>query len=271
MDPSTVDSAPLRVARALCRRRSAVLLYHGLGDPAPGTDPHNLQVRPQAFRAQLELLLAAGFELVTVAELAARIENGSPPPGLAALSFDDGMEDNHSVLAPILAEHGAPATIYVTTGAIGEPNPYMGEASGARMMNADEIRALAGAGFEIGAHSVSHPDMSALSRELCLAEMTESKTELERITGEPVRTFAYPFGHYGPAAIAAAKEAGFEAAATCVNRGSWAPYELKRTLITGRTEIRGFLARISGLYEPLVLGRAGSAARRATRRLRARG
>lgn len=38
-----------------------ILLYHGIGTPRPEHDPHNLQVAPEAFRAQLELMRAAGF------------------------------------------------------------------------------------------------------------------------------------------------------------------------------------------------------------------
>lgn len=264
------DRIPLRLARAIRRRRSAILLYHGLGDPAPGHDPDNLQVRPQAFGRQLDLLLTAGFEFVTVSEFASRIADGRPPAGLVALSLDDGMEDNHSVLAPILAEYQVPATIYVTTGTIGAANPFMAPESGARMMEAGEIAALAAAGHEIGAHSVTHPDMSALGYDECLREMAESKATVEEITGTPARAFAYPFGSYGPAAMEAARDAGFATATTCINRGSWDPYELRRTLITGRDAMAGFLTRVAGVYEPLVLGRTGTAARRATRGLRGR-
>jgi peptidoglycan/xylan/chitin deacetylase (PgdA/CDA1 family) len=181
------------------------------------------------------------------------------------------MEDNHSVAAPILAEYALPATVYVTTGSIGAPNPFIAPEAGARMMSAEQIADLAASGWEIGSHTVTHPDMAAMDYAECRRELAESKATLEEIVGAPLRTFAYPFGNYGPAAMAAARDTGFEAALTCVNRGSWAPFEMKRTLITGRDRGPGFVARLSGAYEPLVLGRAGTLARRATRRLRRRG
>lgn len=248
-----------------------ILAYHGLGEAPPDSDPHHLLVHPDRFRTHVGLLSEAGFQFITVAELAARTPaGGTPPPGLAAISFDDGMEDNFSEALPILRELGIPATVYVLTGAIGAPNPWLSPKSGRRMMNGEELRALAQAGLELGAHTVTHPDLSRLDAEACLKEMTESKDAVEEITGEPVRTFAYPFGHYGPAAMQAARAAGFEAAVTCVNRGSWDPFELKRTLVTGRDGLGSFLARVSGIYEPLVLSRAGTAARRATAGVRSR-
>lgn len=188
-----------------------------------------------------------------------------PEPGLAAVTFDDGMLDNlTTAAAPILAEFGAAATVYVQTGAIGQPNPWMDPAAGERMMTADELRELAGLGWEIGGHTVTHPDLARLGRDECVAEMAAGKEELERITGTEVVSFAYPFGHYGPAAVEAARAVGFESAATCVYRGGWDRYELRRELVTGRDGLVAFAAKVAGIYEPLVLGRAGTVARRLT-------
>src|SRR5512133_2377242 len=151
-----------RLAQMLRARRSVILCYHGIGPTNTRIDPGFLRVRPAAFHAQLELLLGAGFEFLTVAEFADRAAGGEPPPGLAALSFDDGMDDNHTVVLPILRELQLPATVYVATGLMRKPNPWMAAGAGARMMDEAELRDLAAAGFEIGAHSVSHPDLSQL-------------------------------------------------------------------------------------------------------------
>jgi peptidoglycan/xylan/chitin deacetylase (PgdA/CDA1 family) len=258
----------LGVLRAVARRTSRILLYHGIGEAGRPDDPHHLVVDEVAFRVQLQLLQDAGFEFVTVAELAERIPpGGEPPPGLVAISFDDGMEDNFSRALPILSELGVPATVYVLTGAIGAENPWL---PGERMMTANELEAMARSGIELGAHTVTHPDLSSLPFDECLSEIESSRDRVEAITGTRPHTFAYPFGHYGPAAMNAVRDAGFSAAVTCINRGSWAPLELKRTLITGRDGVASFVARVSGAYEPLVLGRAGVLSRRATIGLRRR-
>jgi len=264
-----VPSATLvRALSELRARRSVVIGYHGVAGPqARGEDPENLRVSESSFRRQLELLRAAGFRFVTVAGLAQAAEAETPPPGLAALSFDDGMEDNHSVLLPLLEEYEIPATVYVTTGMIGRPNPWL---KGERMMTELELVRLTAAGVEIGAHTVSHPDLSALSREDCRREMAESRDRLERLTGSPVRTFAYPFCRYGEAAVAAAADAGFLAAVTCGGRGSWRLHELKRAMITGKDGLPTFLLKLADAYQPLFDSLAGRAARAGTRGTRRR-
>jgi peptidoglycan/xylan/chitin deacetylase (PgdA/CDA1 family) len=247
-----------------------ILCYHGVGPTSTSLDPGFLRVRPDVFRAQLELLLGAGFEFLTVAELADRSAGAEPPPGLAALSFDDGMDDNHAVVLPLLIELGLTATVYVTTGLIGKPNPWMAPGAGARMMDERELRELAAAGFEIGAHSVTHPDLSQRDYESCLREMTESRRALERIVDARVQTFAYPFCRYGPAAIAAVRSAGFTAAVTCQGRGSWDRYELKRSLITGKDGLPIFLLKLTDYYQPLFDSGPSRLVRASTRRLRER-
>ncbi len=254
--------------RRFGRNGSVVLCYHGVAAPAADVDPGSLRVSPDSFRAQVELLLEAGFEFLTVAEFVRRARGGTPPPGLAALSFDDGMDDNHSVVLPILRDYGIPATVYVVTGLIGMPNPWLSPGAHSRMMTVEELRELADAGVELGAHSVTHPDFSQLDRETSLREMVESRDTLERLTGAAVTTFAYPFCKYNAASAAAAREAGFDAAVTCWERGSWDPYELKRPLITGRDGIPSFVLKIVGVYLPLFDNRGARIARAATHGLR---
>ncbi len=253
--------------RDLLSHRSAVLAYHGIAPRNLATDPGFLRIAPDTFRRQVELLLEARFEFLSVASFASRLSAAGPPPGLIALSFDDGWDDNHEYLLPLLEEYRLPATVYVTTGLVGKPNPWM---PGARMMNEAELRDLARAGLDFGAHTVSHPDMSALGYETCLAEMTESRDELQRICGRPVRTFAYPFCFYGEPAVRAARDAGFDAAVTCGGRGSWEALELKRASINSKDGVTSFVLKLLDVYQPLFESSAGRLLRTSTRSARAR-
>ncbi len=257
-------------ASALRKRRSLVLAYHGIAESSAAVDPEFLRVAPEVFRGQLDVLLGAGFEVVTVAELARRAAGRTPPPGLVALSFDDGMDDNHSILLPILQAYGLPATVYVTTGLIGKPNPWM-KLGASRMMTEGELRDLVAAGVELGAHTVTHPNLEELDYDSCLREMVESRDLLAELTGQPVRTFAYPFCMYGEAAVRAARAARFDAAVTCLDRGSWAPFEMRRVMITGKDGPASFALKLAELYGPLFHSRAGQLARVSTRGARSRG
>jgi peptidoglycan/xylan/chitin deacetylase (PgdA/CDA1 family) len=262
-------SALLPAVRALRARRSIVLAYHGVAESNAAVDPDFLRVAPAVFRAQVELLRRAGFELVTVAELVQRSDGGPPPAGLAALSFDDGMDDNHAVALPILRELGVPATVYVATGLIGRPNPWMAPGT-SRMMTEDELRELAAAGIELGAHTVTHPNLEDLGYDDCLREMADSRDHVARLSGRPVRTFAYPFCKYGDDARRAARDAGFDAALTCQWRGSWDRYEMKRVMVGGKDGPASFVLKLYELYGPLFHSRAGRIVRGATRGIRSR-
>jgi len=263
----TVAVAALRRLRA---RSSVILNYHGVGRAMPDEDPEFLWVAPEQFKAQVGCLHAAGFEFVTVADLARRARGGTPPPGLAALSFDDGMHDNHAIVLPLLEAWGVPATFFVSTGTIGRPNPWLSPSTKARMMTSSELRQLVRAGMELGAHTVTHPDLSQLSVDACVQEMEASRAELEQLTGAAVTTFAYPFGRYGPEALEAVHRAGFAAAVTTQSRAAWALHELPRVPITGKDGLPSFVLKLSGRYEPLFDSPPGRVARTTTRRARRR-
>lgn len=65
---------------------------------------------------------------------------------------------------------------------------------------------------EIGAHTVTHPVLSAVPVALQRHEIEQSKIDLEEICGRPITKFAYPHGarsHYTPDTIAIVKRAGF--------------------------------------------------------------
>ncbi len=56
------------------------------------------------------------------------------------------------------------------------------------------VRNWVGMGLEIGCHTCSHPRLSRIDREEARTEIRTSREILEKITGQPVRFFAYPFG-----------------------------------------------------------------------------
>ena len=57
--------------------------------------------------------------------------------------------------------------------------------------------------FEIGWHTYSHPDLTKLSKEQIIAEITPPF---------PMKTFAYPYGNFNDLVVECVKEVGFERA-----------------------------------------------------------
>lgn len=86
------------------------------------------------------------------------------------------------------------------------------------MMSAREVRGLRAAGMEVGAHTRSHPILSALADEEALVEICGAKADLEAILGEGVHVFAYPNGNperdLSVRDVQLIAAAGFRAAAT---------------------------------------------------------
>jgi peptidoglycan/xylan/chitin deacetylase (PgdA/CDA1 family) len=254
---------------ALRRSSSVILGYHGVGTSAFWHDLSLLLVRPSRFRAQIELLLDAGFQFVTLAQLA-RLEPGvEPPPGYAAITFDDGMRNNLTAALPILRKYGIPATVYVASGMIGGESPWIAPAADNRLMDEDELRELSAAGWEIGAHTITHPDLSTLDYEACRHEIEQSRLALEAIIGLPVETFAYPFGRYGPAALQAVRDSGF-AAAVSTGSGGPAPFELARAMIGAADPMLLVVLKLTDRYEPLLQSAPLSTVRRFSKLIRKR-
>jgi peptidoglycan/xylan/chitin deacetylase (PgdA/CDA1 family) len=94
-----------------------VIGYHRVADSE--WDPLGLTVKPDNFAAQLDVLKKLR-DIVTVGELALRHAAGEPLERYAAITFDDGYADFATAVVPAIEAHAVPATVFVTTGAIGK-------------------------------------------------------------------------------------------------------------------------------------------------------
>jgi len=68
--------------------------------------------------------------------------------------------------------------------------------------------------FEIGAHTITHPELTKISKEAAFNEISGSKTYLENIIKKDIRVFCYPGGKYDYRTKELVKKAGFIAART---------------------------------------------------------
>jgi len=79
----------------------------------------------------------------------------------------------------------------------------------------DEVRRLAKAGVEFGAHSKSHPILPLVEDEaLVEEEIAGSKARVEQELGRPALHFCYPNGDYDDAIVGVVRHCGFQAAVT---------------------------------------------------------
>ena len=253
-------------------RPALVLAYHGLGCYPRDLDPHNLMVDPERFRRQMLTLKRRGYSFVSLTDFAAYLDDGPPPEGVCALTFDDGTVDNVELLLPLLTELGLPTTIFVCPGLLGEEHFAMPRSAGVRLVNLDQLMKLASSPLiEIGSHTNLHSDLSRASSEEAYQDLLSSKQELERLLQRPVNTFAYPKCRYSPACPDAARRAGYLVAVTCGGLGGRARLELARESIDSLDGRLGFALKSRRVFLPLRDSLPGKLARAAARPMRHRG
>lgn len=102
------------IAGRLNRRKSLVLLYHGVdaGAPNPVLNFDGMHVRVTRFERQMRYL-AKHYRAVTLDQLL----DGAPDAGrgkpLAAITFDDGYGNLYRYAYPVLKRLGLPATVFI--------------------------------------------------------------------------------------------------------------------------------------------------------------
>jgi peptidoglycan/xylan/chitin deacetylase (PgdA/CDA1 family) len=236
------------------------LAYHAVGDVPLREDPHRLFVRFEDLSRQVAKLRGWGYSFVSFGDLA-RLAADGRAEGHVALTFDDGYADNS-----VLPELGVPATVFVVSGWLGQLHRV---APVAPILTADATRDLHAKGIEIGAHTVTHPDLTTLGYEEARSELAGSKRDLEAVIEAPVEVAAYPFGRANHDTVRAARDAGFRAACLTTAEGSWdRPLELPRQAVENGTTLLGLRMKRDGRYEPMMRLYPARAARKLIRAIR---
>ncbi len=226
-----------------------ILLYHAIGGSrsewiAPFT------VTEDAFRNHLELVAASGRTALTVEELRLGLAGDLPLPARpVVITFDDGFADLATFAAPLLAEYGMPCTVFVTSGFLGRRSP-----GGDPMLSRADLRDLAGAGHEVGAHSVTHPELDTLSLRRARDEVTACRAELEDALDGPVVSFAYPHGYSSAPVRRLVREAGYQSACGVADSLSHAfdeSFRLSRLMLRFDTPPGTVTGWLSGTNAPM--------------------
>jgi glycosyltransferase involved in cell wall biosynthesis/peptidoglycan/xylan/chitin deacetylase (PgdA/CDA1 family) len=285
------------------------LMYHRVANTS--SDPYQLCVAPRHFEEHLEVV-RKNAQVLPLTELADHLRRGRWPRRGVVFTFDDGYVDNLRTAKPLLERYDMPATVFVTSGALGIEHEFWWDeierlllrpgtlprsltlevngiartwdlAAGShyceteaanrswslnepaaslaprqrfvqtiyrfvlplradekrsvldqleawaptsdaalsdhRTLSPDDLAELArGSLIEIGAHTVTHPMLPALSISEQYVEMHRSRLQLEQLLGRPVTSFAYPHGEYSPDTLVAVREAGFLRACTTRHR-----------------------------------------------------
>lgn len=257
---------------AIMRKPPVILCYHGIAEVEPRFDPVRLFVSPDNFRTQINRLKSRGYEFLTMTEFGERLGPNGPPPGICAITFDDGTVDHATTVPELLSELEVPGTIYVCPELLGEVYPWADEATETRFMTRLQLEALVKHPFvEIGAHTNTHVVLDEADFATAFDEMDRCRKTLASEFGIDAKSFCYPRCRYTPDCLPAAAKAGYTTAVSCCPLSdSWDRYALKRECIhtpdgriTFALKSRGMFQQVRG-FGPARLVRA------ATRRYRHR-
>lgn len=216
-------------------KRIPILMYHHIRDAdQAGSLESGLSVPPDAFAQHLDVLARAGYTTLRMDEALACLRGATGcPTRPVALTFDDGYQNAYTAALPLLQQRGFVATFYIVSDFVGQPG----------YLTWEQLKALHAAGMEIGAHTVSHADLTTIDADAARYEIAESKKRIGALVGTEVTSFCYPAGRNTPATRALVREAGFASAVTTDPAASFDdPLGLPRLRVDGTLDGAGFEA-----------------------------
>lgn len=159
-------------------------------------EPRRLTRRTFLALAGEGVLMGVAASVVRGATLAP-VFHGPRDERVLALTFDDGWSPVQTrAIFDVLERFGVAATFF----------PYAHAAERDRGL----WRAIADAGYPIGNHSRSHPDMTTLRPAAREAQIVEARGMIETMIGRPMLpVFRPPYGAYDPALLALSAKTGF--------------------------------------------------------------
>jgi peptidoglycan/xylan/chitin deacetylase (PgdA/CDA1 family) len=178
------------------RIKLPVLMYHHVGSASVG--PYSrLTIEPSDFEKQIRWLAAHGYSTIRSQDwIEWRQNQRALPQKPIMITFDDGYADVIKYALPLLHRYHFTALIFVVTSLLGRTNEW-DELDGwgpHRLVTAAQIREWASLGFEFGAHSRTHRNLTTLSAKDVQDEIVGSSSDLERILGTRPVSFAFPWG-----------------------------------------------------------------------------
>jgi peptidoglycan/xylan/chitin deacetylase (PgdA/CDA1 family) len=211
-----------------------ILMYHVLSSPPANAPYPDLYVAPAAFRGQVAWLAAHGYRAVTLQRVFDAWRGAATLPAKpVVLTFDDGY------LSDVRTALHWPGVLNLE---VANLKPVWG-------IRPPGVRKLLAAGWELDAHTLTHPDLTTVDTARLREEVTGSRAAIRKMFHVPVNFFCYPAGRYDDAVIAAVQGAGY-LGATTTNYGLARPddlYTLARVRVSGSDGVKGFAAKLAAL------------------------
>ena len=251
-------------ARRLLRRAALGVLSRRDREPRPGVRVVHYHYvfddELESFAWQLAFLGTA-YDPLSLTEAVTRLRDGRVDGGEVVVTFDDGFRNQFANAAPLLAERGFSACFFLVTDFVGATAPGDAERTCRERFHlprpvepmswahAEELLRL---GHEIGSHTRTHPELTALEAPQLDEELAGSRAEIERRLGRAPAHLSAPYGdaaRFSEAVSEAARRAGYSSCATAqrgLNTGPGDVYALRRHHVEASwplEHVRYFLGR----------------------------
>ncbi len=157
------------------------LMYHGFGQEHPIP---RLNVDPAVFKEQLQTLRKESFTSADPEQLSPP----APKDQRVLVTIDDGLAGSYEASLSAL-QQGFQPLIFLIGDKVNLPG----------FLTEEQISALATEGVSFGSHTNNLHDYQTsackrLTEEVIAADLEQSITQIEQLTGKQPRIFAYPFG-----------------------------------------------------------------------------
>ena len=211
-----------------------IIMYHSVLPDRQGT----YIVHPDLLERDLHYLQQKGYHTVTVADLIAYVDEGTPLPDKPImLTFDDGYYNNYLYAHPLLKQYGMRAVIS-PIGAVSEfysDHPEEQDKPRYSHVTWEQLTDMVQSGvWEIQHHSydLHHTDQGRKGvaqkkgesddayRTVLSDDLTRATDLLSAHVGVTPTAFVYPFGAYTVGTDPILRDAGLRATLTCEERVS---------------------------------------------------
>lgn len=231
-----------------------ILTYHQVDiPPQRGAPFRSLTVDPVVFARQMRWLRNLGYRGLSMRDLQPYL-CGERSGRVFGLTFDDGFRNVHRHVLPVLQRLGYTATNYFVAGHPDGTNFWDARHGVAQtpLMTRAEILDWAGAGNEVGSHTVDHADLTQIDADAAREQIQASRSVLEDLVQQPVEAFCYPYGHYAPLHARLVRESGYTSATTTRRgraRAGADMWELPRVPVVRSTHFLSLLQKLFTSYE----------------------
>jgi len=235
-----MDYISRKLAQNAGSRGPIVLMYHSISNDL---DNWKWSLSLVEFERQMDYLKDAGWNTIRLSDITKYKESDSK---VIAITFDDGYKNNYEAYL-ILKKMEMCATWFVVSEDIGENARWEDEGmpSDLNLLDENSLKEMHDSGMEIGSHSKTHRNLLKLTLDNVRVEVQDSKHKIEKIIGEDVVSFAYPYGKFSQEVASVVQEFGFRFA--CSTQSGYGLtggdlYSIKRLTIYSSDTV-GSLAR----------------------------